>query len=89
VISIERLQHLQRATSGLTDEDIAAARRIARAEAQRLLREERFKRIADEGARSLVVERLGHLRDDDRDLVLRFAVSLARRLARHPVDETW
>jgi len=57
---------------------------IARREAQRLLREERFKRIADDGARSLVGDRLGHLPDDDRDQVLRFALNLAGRLARQP-----
>lgn len=50
------------------------------------MREDRFKRLADEGARSLVADRLGHLREADREQVLRFAVSLAGRLARQPCD---
>lgn len=86
VISIDLLQDLQRSQGGLTDEDLVGARRIARREAQRLLREDRFKRLADEGARSLVAGRLGHLGADDREQVLRFAVSLAGRLARQPCD---
>lgn len=86
VVTLDVIQRLQRASSGVSDADLAAARRVVAREARRVVREDRFRRIADESARSLVDGRLGHLRDDDREQVLRFAAGLAGRLARHRWD---
>lgn len=87
VISLERIETLQRASGGVSDEDLAGARRVVRAESQRLLREERFQRLADDGTRALLDDALRHLSPDDRDLLRRFTVGLAGRLARQPQDD--
>lgn len=86
VISIESLEAEQRACGGVSDEDLVGARRIARAETERLLREERFQRLADEGTRALLDDALHHLSPHDRELLVRFTVGLAGRLARQPQE---
>lgn len=86
VISLELIEAMQRSSGAISDEDLASARRVVREEARRLLREERFRRLATDGARALIGDAMRHLSARDRDLLVRFAVGLAGRLARQPQD---
>ncbi|MBX3471216.1 MAG: hypothetical protein KF878_30480 [Planctomycetes bacterium] len=88
VLSLERLEAMQRAKADVSEEVLTVARRLVRQEALGLLREERFRRVAAESAAALVADRLAHLEVEDRELVVRFAGRLAERLASHARDSS-
>ncbi|MCO5167557.1 MAG: glutamyl-tRNA reductase [Planctomycetes bacterium] len=81
MITIEALSaENQRALEG----EAHKARAVVAQEVERLVREDRFRRIADESAQAMLGSRLAHLSDADRDAILRFATGLASRMARNP-----
>ncbi|MCW8140946.1 MAG: glutamyl-tRNA reductase [Planctomycetota bacterium] len=81
MLTIEALSaENQRALEG----EAHKARAVVAEEVARLVREDRFRRIADESAQAMLGARLAHLSDDDRDAILRFATGLASRMARNP-----
>lgn len=81
MLTIEALSaENQRALEG----EAHKARAVVAEEVARLVREDRFRRIADESAQAMLGSRLAHLSDDDREAILRFAAGLAGRMARNP-----
>ncbi len=60
------------------------ARAVVHDELTRVVREDRFRVIADESAQAMLGARLAHLSEADREQILRFATGLAARIARHP-----
>lgn len=60
------------------------ARAVIADEVAKLVREDRFRVIADESAQAMLGSRLAHLSAADRDAILRFATGLASRIARNP-----
>lgn len=61
------------------------ARVVVQDEVARVVREDRFRAIADESAQAMLDARLAHLSQADREQILRFATGLAARIARNPV----
>lgn len=60
------------------------ARVVVQDEVTRVVREDRFRVIADESAQAMLGARLAHLSEEDREQILRFATGLAARIARNP-----
>ncbi len=84
VVDMTTIEAHARTARGRHATEVARAREVVRDEAARLEREERFRVAALEDARALVGERLAHLASGDREVVVRYAVGLAARLARQP-----
>jgi glutamyl-tRNA reductase len=81
MITIEALSlENQRALEAEADK----ARAVIADEVSKLVREDRFRVIADESVQAMLESRLAHLSADDREQILRFATGLASRIARNP-----
>lgn len=82
MLTVEALSHEnQRAL----EVEAVKARAVVQDELTKVVREDRFRVIADESAQAMLGSRLAHLSESDREQILRFATGLAARIARHPV----
>lgn len=86
VVAMEHLEALSALNQEHLEVEVRAAREIVAGEVGLVAREERLKALAAESAEKMLAARLAHLSEGDRDAVLRFATSLAGRIARQPLD---
>ncbi len=86
LVALEDLELAARLNRARLDSEVDRARSIVIEEAARLVREERFRRLARRSAEGLLDGKLAHLPEADREALLRFATGLASRFARQPHD---
>lgn len=84
LLALEHLDVIAELNRRKLEEELAQARELVAEHAARLSREDRFRALADESTQAILVGRLGHLTEGDRDTILRFAKQLAERFARQP-----
>jgi len=84
LLALEHLEVIADLNRQKLELELAQARELVADHAARLSREDRFRALADESTHAILVGRLGHLSEGDRETILRFAKQLAERFARQP-----
>lgn len=84
VVDMVTIEALSLENQRALEAEAERAAAVVRDEVAKVVREDRFRAIADESAQAMLGSRLAHLSEADREQILRFATSLAARIARQP-----
>jgi glutamyl-tRNA reductase len=84
VVDMVTIEALARQDQAAHEGELARARALVDREVAHVVREARFEELAAESARAVLAGPLSHLAPADRDVVRRYVVGLATRMARQP-----
>lgn len=84
VVDMRTIEALARQGEAAVSAELDKARAIVDREVAQVVREARFEQLAAESARAVLDGPLAHLSPDDQEVVRRYVVGLAARMARQP-----